>query len=247
MPFGSKGLIVTWSVPVPQDARITYSDGEIFTAVDRVMGPEVPADFPKKYSAGLSRVELFNANISTDSREFVLWEKRHNVEMKQEPLRIFDSAFKKGQVIASTLVQHPDVAHPERFEDACSVVLQRAVIFSDPADSREVIVLRPYLHSVDDTSREAANFVPSGGMRIALSSRTLWFPLELTSAISEPASYVVLDVLSSKPVNSRQLPGALRVAKTGKMKYQGKTYVVTRITGKLAANQKWEDMNLSLE
>src|SRR5713226_946004 len=105
MPFGPKGLIVTLSLPVPQDARVTYANPEIFAAVNRVMGPEIPPDFPKKYSVNLKRVDLFNGHISVDSEEFVRWEKRHNVEMRKEPLAIFEGSFKRGQVIASTLVE----------------------------------------------------------------------------------------------------------------------------------------------
>lgn len=244
MPFGPKGLLVTLSVPVPQDARVSYSSPEIFAAVDRVMGPEIPPDFPKKYATNLKRVDLFNAQISADSEEFVRWQKRHNVEMHPEPLAIFEGSLKRGQVIASTLVEHPKVAHPERFEDACSVVLQRAVLISNPGAESETIFLRSYLHSEEKTGA-FANFVPRGGMQIAFSSKTIWFPLELTSAISEPAAYVVLDVLTIKPLESKQLPSAFRVAKTAEMKYQGKIYQVSRLTGKLASNQKWEDLNIS--
>jgi len=244
MPFGSKGLIVTWSVPVPQDARVSYATSDIFDATNRALGPEIPQTFPKKYTLKLEKVDLFNARISDNSEEFVSWQKKHNVEMHKEPLAIFDKSIKKGQVIASTLVEHPAVSHPERFEDACSVVLQRAVIISDPDPERETIFLRSYFHSVDETTHEAANFVPQGGMKIDLSSKTVWFPLELTSSISEPASYLVLDILTTKPFKAK-LPEFLQATKNGKVDYRGKTYQAVRITGKLAANQKWEDLNLA--
>ena len=244
MPFGPKGLIVTWSVPVPQDARVSYATTEIFDVTNRALGPEIPQNFPKKYTLNLEKVDLFNARISDNSEELVSWQKKHNVEMHKEPLALFDNAFKKGQVIASTLVEHPAVSHPERFEDSCSVVLQRAVIISNPGPDRETIFLRSYLHSVDDTTHEAANFVPQGGMKIDLSSKTVWFPLELTSSISEPASYLVVDILTTKPFKAK-LPEFLRATKRGKVVYKGTTYEAVRITGKLAAKQKWEDLNIT--
>jgi hypothetical protein len=249
MPFGPKGLVVTLSLPVPQDARITYATPDIFAAVNRVMGPEIPADFPKKYSTDLQHVEIFNQHVSFDTEELTRWQKRHNVEMKQEFLTTFDGSFKRGQVVASTLVEHPSVTHPETFADACSVVLQRAVLISNPGPDglRETIALRSYLHSVDASGKEAANFVPNGGFHVTFPSKTVWFPLELTTGISEPYAWVVLDVLSTKPLNSKQLPSAFRVAKTGKMMYQGKSYRVTRITAKLDTKQKWEDLNIGLE
>ena len=243
MPFGPKGLVVTLSLPVPADARVTYANPDVFAAVNRVMGPEIPKDFPKKYSTNLQRVDLFNERVSFDIDEFVRWQKRYNVEMKKDFLSVFGGAFNRGQLVASTLVEHPPVAHPERFEDACSVVLQRAVLVSDP--ERETFFLRSYLHSVEPGGA-AANFVPRGGFQVSFPSRTVWFPLELTTGISEPVAYVVLDVLSAKPLSSKQLPGAFRVAKTGKMTFQGKSYEVTRVTGKLDTTKRWQDLNIAL-
>ncbi len=210
------------------------------------MGPEIPADFPKKYFVGLQRVNIFNQHISFDAEEFVKWQKRYNVEMKKDFLATFEGSLKRGQVIASTLVEHPSVSHPERFKDACSVVLQRAVLISNPAPDglRETIFLRSYLHSVEESRGAAANFVPSGGFQVSFPSKTVWFPLELTTGISEPTAWVVLDILSAKPLNQKQLPSPFRVAKTGKMTYQGKSYQVFRVTAKLDTKQKWEDFNV---
>jgi hypothetical protein len=243
MPFGPKGLVVTLSLPVPQDARVTYANPAIFAAVNRVMGPEIPADFPKKYSANLQHVDLFNSRISFDMDEFVGWQKRNNVEMKKEFSSIFDGSLKRGQVIASTLVEHPAVEHPERFEDACSVVLQRAVLVSDPAN--ETFFLRSYLHS-SEPGGTTANFAPTGGFQVRFPTKTLWFPLELTTGISEPTAYVVLDILSAKPLDSKQLPSPFKVAKTGRMVFQGKSYRVTRVTATLDTTKKWEDFNIPM-
>jgi hypothetical protein len=243
MPFGPKGLVVTWSGPAPRDARVSYTSGSIFDAVNRIMGPEIPHDFPKQYSADLKRVDLFNAQMSWASNDFVQWQKRHNVEMQSEPVRIFEDYIKKDFVIASTLVEHPQVAHPEGFEDACSVVLQRAVIVINPDPGMETLLLRSYFHSTDK-SGTSVNFAPRGGLQIEFASKTIWFPLELTSVIAEPAAYVVLDILSLKTLDAKQLPEGFRVEKTGEMKYLGKSYRVTRITAKLAANRAWADLNI---
>lgn len=237
--------MVTLSLPVPEDARVTFASPDIFAAVNRVMGPEIPSDFPKKYSANLKHVDIFNQRISFGPEEFVSWQKRYDVEMKRDFMTIFEGSFKRGQVVASTLVEHPTVAHPEKFQDACSVVLQRAVIFSDPAQSTETIYLRSYMHSVDASGGATANFVPRGGFQVSFSSKTVWFPLELTTGISEPSAFVVLDILSSKTLSSKELPGSFHVSKTGEMTYQGKSYHVTRVTAQLDTKQKWEDLNIS--
>lgn len=240
-------MVVTLSLPVPQDARVTYASPDTFAAVDRVMGPEIPANFPKKYSENLHHVDIFNAHISFTPDEFIRWQKRYDVEMKSEFASIFEGSFKRDKVIASTLVEHPSVAHPERYKDACSVVLQRAVLVSDPAQERETIFLRSYLHSVDDAGGGATNFVPTGGFQVSFPSKTLWFPLELTTGISEPTAFVVLDILSTKPLNEKGLPAPFRVVKTSEMTFQGKRYQVFRVTAQLDTKQKWEDLNASLK
>jgi hypothetical protein len=248
MPFGPKGLVVTLSLPVPKDARVTYANSAVFTAVDAVMGPDIPASFPKKYSTSLHRVEAFNQNMSFETAALTGWNKRHNVDMKPDFIATFDRAFSSGKVVASMLVEHPAVSHPEQFADACSVVLQRAVIFSDPGpDGRtETFYLRSYLHSVDDSSKEAVNFVASTGFRVSFPSQTVWFPLELTTGIAEPTAWVVLDILSNAPLNQKELPSAFRVVKTAKMTYQGKAYHVVRVTAQLDTKQKWQDLNVGL-
>lgn len=222
---------------------MTYASPDTFAAVDQVMGPEIPSDFPKRYSENLHHVDIFNAHISFTLDEFVRWQRRYDVVMKQEFSSIFEGSFKRNQVVASTLVEHPTVAHPERFKDACSVVLQRAVILSDPEQERETIFLRSYLHSVDDSGKGATNFVPRGGFQVSFPSKTVWFPLELTTGISEPTAFVVLDILTTKPLDEKGLPTSFRVAKTAEMTFHGKSYKVFRVTAQLDTKQKWEDLN----
>ncbi len=209
----------------------------------RVTGPDIPKDFPKKYLKNLQKVELFNASMSWDTQELARWEKRHGVEMEKEPVAIFEDYLKTGHVIFTTLVGHPRVPDPQRWI-ACSVVLQRAVIvYAEGSKGREKLFLRSYFHSAKD-SENFVNFVPRGGIEVSFASDTIWFPLELTRVIQEPASYVVLDVLTPKPLDVKQLPEPFRLGKTGQMQYQGKLYSVTRATAKLAAKQKWPDLRL---
>ncbi len=74
-------------------------------------------------------------------------------------------------------------------------------------------------------------------------SKTVWFPLELTTGISEPTAFVVLDILTTKPLDEKGLPTSFRVAKTAEMTFHGKSYKVFRVTAQLDTKQKWEDLN----
>jgi len=112
------------------------------------------------------------------------------------------------------------------------------------AKGRETLFFRSYLHTARD-AEDFVNLVPRGGIQMSFASETLWFPLETTrGCVQEPASYVVLDILTPKPLDAAQLPKAFRQEKTGQMPYRGETYTVTRVTAKLAAKQKWPDLNL---
>lgn len=243
MPFGPEGLVVTWVGPVPKEARVSFTTSNIFSAAARVTGPEIPADFPKKYLTKLQHVELFNASMFWDTEGFVGWEKRHGIEeMEKAPLDIFENYIKAGYVIFGTLVKHPPVPEPKLYR-ACSVVLQRGVLIWNPNPATQTLFLRSYFHSAKD-AQNFANFAPRGGIQMSFASETIWFPLELTRVIQEPASYVVLDILTPNPLSAKELPEPFRLGKEGQIKYQGKNYHVTRVEGTLAAKQKWPDLKL---
>jgi hypothetical protein len=242
MPFGQEGLVVTLVGPVPKAAKVTFADEEIFNAAAQAIGPEFPADFPGKYTENLQKVEIFNSSMFWDIEELARWERRHGIEVKKEPLSIHEDYLKAEHVIFATLVEHPKVPMPQRFV-ACSVVLQRGVIIWNPDPGRETLFLRSYMHS-SEGSGNFVNFVPRGGIQISFASEAIWFPLELTRVIQEPNSYVVLDILTQKQLNTGQLPKPFRLEKTGWMQHRGRIYHVARIAAKLSGKEKWPDLRL---
>jgi hypothetical protein len=205
-PFGLEGLVISWVGPAPLAARVSYTDGHIFNATARVTGREIPKDFPEKYTHDLHEVELFNASISTSTPEVVAWHKRYLDDFGAEPLAIFNDYLQAGFAIFGTLMEYPPVTQSPGQDSAaaaasfraCSVVLQRAVLISDPAPivpaaagsaptPRQTLILRSYMHSAQDSQR-FVNFVPRGGLQMVYTSDTIWFPLELTRVVQEPAS-----------------------------------------------------------
>jgi hypothetical protein len=174
--------------------------------------------------------------------------------VRDEPLRVFSDYIDSGYAIQTMLIRHPTAPNFLRFA-ACSVVLQRGVIVYD--NGVEDLFLKSYIHSaekpnldhvVNSTQQRSegfANFVPRGGIHIgSFKSDTIWFPLSTTEVIEEPASYVVLDFLTPAPLDTKQLPEPFRAEKTGKMKFRGTDYYVTRISAKLP-RQKTADLNLT--
>ena len=242
MPFGPKGLVVTWVGPVPEQAEVSYTDGEVFATVNRANGPDVPKDLPQKYSQGLTRVDVFNASMSWDAQSLTAWEKRHGIEMEPEPLRIFEDYLRSKHVLFSTLVRHPDVPEPKLYA-RCSIVLQRGIIVY--SDGVEDLYLRSYFHSAKD-DKSFVNFAPRGALRMSFRSEKLWFPLELTRVIQEPSSVVILDLLTTKALNREQLPKSFRaVGGKGTVSLNGKSYHSVRVVAKLAAKEKSPDFVMS--
>ena len=236
-------MAVTWVGPVPKEARVSYSDGKVFDTVNAVAGPEIPLQFPAKYRKGLTRSELFNSSFSWTPDDVVRTQKRYEIEMESKPLEIFRDYISRGNVIFSTLVSHPMVPNAKKFT-RCSVVLQRAILVSDPPS--QTIYLRSYFHSAAGAD-DFVNFAPRGGLRIAFASDTLWFPLRLTSVIAEPASFVVLDVLSRGGISSESIPKAFTAKNRGKVKLNGHTYMLTRLTAVLSAKEEWPDLSLKVK
>jgi hypothetical protein len=153
MPFGSEGLVVTWTVPIPKEAKVTYSSGDIFNALEKVAGSDIHPELPKKYTQNLQKSALFNAHLSWEGPELIRWEKRYGIDMLEKPMAAFGNYFRTGRVVFGTLVSHPKVPDPKRWI-ACSVILQRGVIVMDQA-GRETLFLRSYFHSAKQSVRKA--------------------------------------------------------------------------------------------
>lgn len=250
MPFGPKGLVVTWVGPVPEQAEVTTVDDKVFEAINRSAGREVPRELPAKYLKDLKRVDVFNASIFWDTKSLAAWENRYGIQMDEKSLEIFENYLKEGNVLLGTLVRHPTVAEPQQFV-ACSVILQRAVIVY--ANGREDLYLRSYFHSARD-STNFVNFAPAGGLRISFKSESIWFPLELTRVIQEPHSSVVLDILTDAPLDLEQLPKSFHAPQGGtaglkgkrpkSITFGGRRFHAVRINATLASGERSPDLNL---
>jgi len=222
---------------------VTITDGEIFRVAADATGPGIPEDFPEKYTKDLQEVEVFNASMAWDLDEVTRWQERQGIAMEPGPSEVFERYLQRGHVILETLVEHPPVDVPEQFV-ACSVVLQRGVIVF--ADGQETLFLRSYFHSAASED-EFVNFAPRGGLQVSFATDTIWFPLELSQFIMEPASYVVLDILTPKPLDERQLPEQFSLEKAGRVSYNGQTYEVARVRATLKAGQEVPDFELPVE
>jgi hypothetical protein len=240
--FSKNELVVTWAIPVPKNAKVTLTNGSIFDMASRDIGPDVPSGFPEKYKSDLKRVEVFNPTMAWSVGQLLESEKHFGIEMEQVATQIFDKYVRSQHDFVMMLVQHPPVAVPPSSFSSCSVVLQRGVI--EYNDGVETLSLRSYFHSADE-SGHAVNFVPQGAVQITFESPEIWFPLSLTKLIKEPASYVVLDILTPNAVKTGALGQQFHAEATGKeIKVDNRQLNATRVTAKLESGKDLEDFRL---
>jgi hypothetical protein len=241
--FSKEELVTTWASPIPQNSKVAFANSAVFESASRDMGADTPSGFPEKYSKNLKQVELFNQSISWSVEQLVDVEKRYGfiIDKGDDALPIFEKYASTKHNFITVLVQHPSVSSPRSFS-SCSVVLQRGII--EYADGKETLFLRSYFHSKNDAG-DFVNFVPQGGLQITFPSQEIWFPLSLTKVIPEPASYVVLDILTPKALDPSRLGAAFRAEGGGKeIKFNGKSEHAIRVIGKFESGKDLEDLRL---
>lgn len=234
MYFRPDQLAVTWVGPMKESAKVRLGTGDIFRRVAEITGPDIPGGYPDKYARDLEDSDVFNSAMAWSTEELTKWEGRHGIEMEPEALEIFERYLESKHLLFMTLVEHPRVPNPEDFR-ACSLVLQRGVIVYD--QGHEDLYLRSYFHSATDTG-EFVNFVPREGVHFAFPSDSIWFPFELTRLISEPASFVEIDVLSRAPIDEAALPSFLSPRVSGRVRLKDEMYQATRLSGVLEVGHK---------
>jgi hypothetical protein len=109
--------VVTWTIPVPQGAKLTiindrHRNEKIFETAAAVTDKEIPAEVPKKYTEKLHAAVLHEPTRLADARALVAWEKKHGIEMEKKPLDVFESYFSSNHEVEGLLITHPSVANP---------------------------------------------------------------------------------------------------------------------------------------
>jgi hypothetical protein len=234
MYFTKDQLVVTWVGPTKGSAKVRLSGGDVFRRVAEITGSDIPDSYPDKYLQNLEDSEVFNSSMAWSTEELTRWEGRYGIEMEPEALEIFERYLLSKHVLFMSLVGHPQVPNPEEFR-ACSLVLQRGVIVYD--QGQEDLFLRSYFHSATDQG-EFVNFVPREGVHFAFPSDSIWFPFELTELISEPASFIELDILTRTPLDDESLPSFLGSRRSGRVWLEGEKYQATRISGVLEVGKE---------
>jgi len=242
--FRPNELVTTWAGPIPQKAKVKITTSTPFDVASRSLGPEFPSGYPAKYLQNLKQVDIFNQTIAVGTQQLIDVQKRHGmiIDASDDALPIFEKYAKANHDFIFVLVQHPATASPSAGFTSCSVVLQRGVI--EYADGNQTLYLRSYFHSTNGKG-EFVNFTPKGGLEISFASPDIWFPLSLTKVIPEPASFVVLDILTPRPLDARQVPAPFKAAtQSRELGFDGRRLFGTRIMAKFDSGKDLEDFRL---
>ncbi|MBV9395749.1 MAG: hypothetical protein JOZ84_15215 [Methylobacteriaceae bacterium] len=234
-------FVIPWAIPVPRNAKVQFVQGGMIEAIAPHVGSEIPGGFPEKYNRDVKRVEIFNSTMAWDVQQLLETEKRFGIEMSKDAVGVFEAYAKSGEDFVVGLLQHPQLGGSGDVAVRCSVVLQRGVI--EYIDGRETLHLSSRLHSTSD-SGQSVNFVPQETAKISFESSTIWFPLSLTQLIGEPASYVVLDVVTQKAFKPAELPQEFQAEESKRIDLHGKSVYATRISAKLDAGRPIADLKL---
>jgi hypothetical protein len=120
VPFGQKGLVVTWTIPTPKEAKVTVlSEQEadrIFDATARAHGQAFHPELPKTYTEQVHKAGLFKPTTIRKGQDLVAWEKQYGIEMEQAPLAVFRDYFKSNHEVVGLLVGHPKVPGPAQWK-----------------------------------------------------------------------------------------------------------------------------------
>lgn len=248
-------LTVTWNGPAPEGARFSLLDVKVGGELEGLSVANIQRGYGP-FSEALEVSDIMEPKQFTDLDEFIAYQESQNVKMTERPTEVFKSYLADGNSLLSMQVVHPSVEGAANFA-FCSIILQTALVVLQ--DDREDLLLRSYFHSRNEDGG-AANFVPGQALHLAFETDAAWFPFRLSGLIDEEASDVMIDILSSKALDTKgfadsELGRALSLEDMGMMKGGGveiggvdigsEELYRYRLTGALKAGADWPDLELA--
>ncbi len=236
-PAGVKHLVVTWSIPVPADATVDHDPtGTLLADLDTRFGSE-PAGFPSEYSINLETTAFLphpETKKKLDNTKAVEdWLLKHfDIRLEPEVKPALEDYFKNKRWIYGRVVEHPPALQDGLGYRFCTCTLQRAAVVFDWSrkGKEEELWVRTRFRSARD-QLTFVNFVPRTPVVFTFQAGKVWFPLALNRILPEPGkpAFLLLDVLSRKPLALDQIPAAFGRQAVGTIVHAGATWHVTRI------------------
>lgn len=239
-------LLVTWVIPAPADAKAETSDGKLLAALDARFGGEPPG-YPVEYASNVSQYPYLDHPASKKTiksgKELKDWVGQFGFPTEPEAEAALDKYFKANRLLYGLVVEHPPVADNGLGFKFCTCVLQRAAIVWD-GDQQQTWVRSTYRSARDQ--RTWVNFAPDSPVKFTFAARSIWFPLALNKILPEPGApaFLLLDILTKKPLAVNQIPAGFVVDPKGNVPLQGGTWNVMRLWRRYQRGDPAEDLSL---
>jgi len=248
VPFGSEGLIIAWTGPVPAKSRIALVEREVFQPVNRALDLHDYERGGLEHNQPVYLSQVFNVGLAWTREETVQWNSRFGMHLSKQAQDLFEKYLRSDEfVIFESLVEHPPVLHPEMFA-ACNVMFQRGDIYY--ANGREDL----YLWSRFQTSsgmgpgaapatRTAIDFAPASALHVSFPTDTIWYPLEVTKLNTGPTD-VMLNVLTEKELTGKAAVKGFRLEKGGRLDLGARSYYVSHLRARFDGGKEVSDVRL---
>jgi len=243
VPFGPEGLVIPWYVPVPRQGRASVTTADVLEPVSRALGSPPTGLARDKHGIDVFPAEIFNGTISWHPDQISAWDAQHGMEPSPDVMGVFSKYVEGGKhSIFHALVEHPPVPTPF---SSCSVVFQRAdIFFTQQSPGRQDLFLQVQFHNAHSET-EFVNLAPTGVLHVSFAADSIWYPLELTRFSEEPSS-VVLNFVTSNPLEAGHLPEPFHIQKRSRMRDGVHRYFITHATAILDGGADIPDLNISL-
>jgi hypothetical protein len=247
LPDG-KTLAVTWTIPVPAGATANTDPGTFMKQLDADNSfPIEPAGFPIEYATNVwpasypshpqTKKKILNGTAHA------AWLRSFGLAHDPAAVPITANYFANNRhVLFGMVVQHPPVPNAGRAFKFCTCILQRAVLIWDA--NKENLWVRTRFRSAKD-NLNWANFEPADPVKFRFDSPSIWFPLAYNDALPEPPAFLVLDVVTRKPLAKAAVPPGFAVEDPRPVTYNNETWSLTRLRRRYDKSEPSADLSIA--
>ena len=244
LPDG-RTLAVAWTIPVPESAVSSIDSApSLMNELDGHF-PVEPSGFPAEYASNVWRVSYpghpdTNKKI-TNQATHKAWLEKFGLAEGPVAASITSSYLAAKYMLFGVLLQHPPVPDRTGYE-FCTCILQRAVLLWD--DKQEQLWFRTRFRSAKKDKRNWTNFEPASPIKFTFTSPKIWFPLAYNEVLPEPPAFLVLDVVTLKPIDRNKVPSGFTIEDLGQVGYDGKNWAVSRLRRRYEKGERPADLSL---
>lgn len=238
-------LAVAWTIPVPASAVSSIDSAPSLMNELDARFPVEPSGFPAEYASNVWRVSYpghpdTNRKI-TNAATHKAWLEKFGLAEGPVAASITARYLAANHMLFGVLLQHPPVPDKTGYE-LCTCILQRAVLLWDK--KQEQLWFGTRFRSAKKDKRNWTNFEPADPIKFTFASPKIWFPLAYNEVLPEPPAFLVLDVVTAKPIDRSKVPSGFTIEDLGQVGYDGRTWAVSRLRRRYEKGERPADLSM---